>query len=134
MPASLKRAPIAPAMPCLSPFSPMNWWRSHRPDAFSRKDVNHIRRAMIGTEIAEEQDWRRAILGDAPIAIGIAVRQLKAKPISALEIDLALSAVLCCGLEGNAASAILISSALRRRSKIDPPCRPLSLLWLVADF
>jgi cardiolipin synthase len=47
---------------------------------------------------------------------------------------LALSAVLACALEGDPASAILISSALRRRSKFDPSCRQLSLLWLVAKF
>jgi hypothetical protein len=89
---------------------------------------------MIGTEIREEPDWRGAILGSAPTAIGIAVRQLKSKRIGATEVDLALSAVLCCAIEGNAASAMVISSALRRRSKIDSQCKTLSDLWLVADF
>jgi hypothetical protein len=42
--------------------------------------------------------------------------------------------VLCCAIEGNAASAIVISSALRRRSKIELQCKTLSDLWLVADF
>jgi hypothetical protein len=89
---------------------------------------------MIETEIPNEPDWRRAILGSAPTAIGIADRQLKSRCIGATEVDLALSAVLCCAIEGNASSAIVISSALRRRSKIELQCKTLSELWLVADF
>jgi hypothetical protein len=56
------------------------------------------------------------------------------RKIMAAEIDLAFSAVLACALEGDPASAILISSALRHRSKCDPSCKLLSLLWLVAKF
>lgn len=89
---------------------------------------------MIGTEIPEEPDWRSAVLGNAPIAVGVAIRQLKSKRIGAAEVDLTLSAVLCCAIEGNAASAIVVSSALRRRSKIDIRCKMLSALWLSADF
>jgi hypothetical protein len=89
---------------------------------------------LLGTKIHEEPDWSRAILGDAAVAIRVAVEQMKARPITAAEVDLALSAVLACALEGDATSAILISSALRRRSKYDPSCRVLSDLWLVAKF
>jgi hypothetical protein len=89
---------------------------------------------MIGSEIAGEPHWRRAILGSAPAAIGIAVRQLKSRSIDAPEVDLALSALLCCAIEGCAASAIVISSALTRRPKIDTQCKMLSDLWLTADF
>jgi hypothetical protein len=112
----------------------MSWWRSRRPDAFSRRDVQRIRRALIGTEILGEPDWRSAILGNAPIAIGIAVRQLKSTRIGAPEVDLSLSAVLCCAIEGNAASAMVISSALRRRSKIDARCKALTNVWLISDL
>jgi hypothetical protein len=67
-------------------------------------------------------------------AIKIAVDRLKARPIGHPEIDLAISAVLGCALDHDVTSGILISSALRRRSKIDPPCRLLGDLWLIADF
>jgi hypothetical protein len=89
---------------------------------------------LLGTEIPEEPEWSRAILGDAAVAIRIAVGQMKARKITSAEVDLALSAVLACALEGEPASAIVISSALRRRSKCDPSCKTLSLLWLVAKF
>lgn len=93
-----------------------------------------MRKVLLGTELISEPDWNRAVLGDVAVAIGVAVRQLKSRKIAEPEIDLALSAVLACAIEGDAAAAVLISSALRRRSKIDPSCRTLSLLWLAAKF
>lgn len=122
------------SVPDLAPFSPLIWWRTRRPSALLCRGIGGIREALLGTEIHGEPDWPRAILGDAAIAIRIAVGQMQARTITATEVDLALSAVLACALEGEPASAIVISSALRRRSKCDPSCRNLSLLWLVAKF
>lgn len=133
MPASGNRAPSSLA-PDLAPFSPLIWWRTRRPSALLRRGIGGIREALLGTEIPEEPEWSRAILGDAAVAIRIAVGQMKVRKITATEVDLALSAVLACALEGEPASAIVISSALRRRSKCDPSCKTLSLLWLVAKF
>lgn len=133
MPSSGNRAPFSPA-PNLATLSPLIWWRTHRPNILLCSRIGRIREALLETEIHTEPDWSRAILGDAAVAIRIAVEQMKAHKITAAEVDLALSAVLACALEGEPASSILISSALRRRSKYDPPCKTLSLLWLAAKF
>jgi hypothetical protein len=124
--------PISPPNP--RPFSPLTWWRTRPPSPFLCRGIGEIRGALLGTEIHGEPDWHRAIQGDAAVAIRVAVNQLKVCKIGAGEIDVALSAVLACALEGDPASAILISSALRRRSKRDPYCMRLSLLWLIAEF
>lgn len=118
----------------LDSSSPLQWWRTREPMTFHPRELRPLRMALMATCLAAEPDWRRAILGNTPIAIGIAVRQMKFHPITAPEVDLSVSAVLACAIEGNATSAILLSSALRRRAKIDPACRPLSDLWLVATF
>lgn len=131
--ASRNRAPFS-LRADNAPFSPLIWWRTRKPNASLREGVSEIRRTLLRWEIAEEPDWSRAILGDASVAIRIAVEQMKTRKITASEVDLALSAVLACALEGEPASAIVISSALRRRSKCDPSCKNLSLLWLVAKF
>ena len=120
--------------PVLAPSSPLTWWRSKPPSALLCRGIGGIREALLGTEIPGEPDWPRAILGNAHVAIRIAVDQMKERGITTVEVDLALSAVLACALEGEPASAILISSALRRRSKCDRSCKTLSLLWLVAKF
>lgn len=131
--ASGNRAPASFA-PDIAPFSPLTWWRTRRPSALLCRGIGGIREVLLGTEIHGEPDWSRAILGDPAVAIRVAVEQMKARRITAVEVDLALSAVLACALEGDPASAILISSALRRRSKYDPSCKLLSDLWLVAKF
>ena len=120
--------------PDLAPFSPLIWWRTRKPRLLLCRGIREIREALLGTEIPGQPDWVRAILGDAALAIGVAVEQMKVRTITAIEVDLALSAVLACALEGDPASPVVISSALRRRSKCDSSCSRLSLLWLRAKF
>ncbi|MGN6311331.1 MAG: hypothetical protein ACTHNN_17460 [Xanthobacteraceae bacterium] len=117
-----------------SPVSPLIWWRTRKPTILLTRSIGKIREALLETDINGDPDWFRAILGNAPVAIRIAVEQLKANRITAIEIDFALSAVLACALEGEPTSAIVISSTLRRRAKCDPPCKILSLLWLATNF
>jgi hypothetical protein len=133
MPALINHATHS-HLPNLRPFSPLAWWRTREPSPLLCASIGGIREALLGTEIPGEPDWSRAIFGDAPTAIRVAVHQMKERRITDDEIDLALSANLACALEGDPACAILISSALRRRSKCDPACRRLSLLWLIARF
>jgi hypothetical protein len=94
--------------------------------------------ALCGTRIDGEANWREVISGDhddcAAIAIGICIRQMKKYPVDAAEIDLAVSAMLAYALLGDAASAMVMSWALKRRSRIDPCCALYSDLWLVANF
>jgi len=120
------------------PETPLAWWRSRRPDRLFRKDSASLRLALAGTHIESEPRWRDAATGDCEgdgaLAIGICVRQIKQHPINATEVDLAVSATLAYALLGDAASAILLSWALKHRAKIDPPCALLSDLWLIADF
>lgn len=118
--------------------TPLVWWRTRRPNRLHRTDAASLRLALVGTRIQHEPRWSDAATGDhqtyAAAAIGICVRQFRIHPINATEIDLAVSATLAFALLGDAASAVLISWALRHRAKIDPPCAKLSDLWLIADF
>jgi len=96
--------------------------------------VKAIRAALLGVEIVNEVDWLRAVTGHPATAIGVAIRQLSAYGMTSPVIDAAVSAVLCCAIEGNHAARVLISSALRRREKIDPLCQELIMLWRAARF
>ncbi|SNT12469.1 hypothetical protein SAMN05216374_2798 [Tardiphaga sp. OK246] len=127
------RPPIT-ALPHAAANSPVRWWRTRGPLSFSRKDLAPLRRCLIRTTIIAEPEWIEAATGDAVSAIAVGIRLLHSQVIGAAEIDLALSSVLACAIEGDATSPILISSALRRRSKVDPACRRLSELWLDARF
>lgn len=106
------------------------WWRSRAPYSILPRDTRHIRKILQGPIVIADIDWFDAIAGDPSAAIAVAVRQLKFNKITATTVDLALSAVLCCALEGDRAASVVISSALRRRSRIDPSCQSLSQQWL----
>ena len=116
------------------PDSPLLLWRRREPSYFTPKDSALLRWALIKTQMETEPHWLNAVTGDSATAIAVAARQLQSHVITAAEIDLALSATLACAIDGDATSPILISSALRRRAKIDPECRRLSMLWQDARF
>ncbi|MEH2468778.1 hypothetical protein V1281_001966 [Nitrobacteraceae bacterium AZCC 2161] len=117
-----------------APDSPLIWWRTRAPTEFDAKDSVMLRRVLNGTIIVEEPNWPRAVAGQVTTAIWIAVDQLKKQEIAHLEIDLALSALLACAIDGDVTAEILISSALRRRGTIEPACRFLGDLWLISDL
>jgi hypothetical protein len=128
-----KIPPIA-ALPNADPDSPLRLWRTREPASFSRKDIAPLRRCLLKATTIAEPEWIDAAAGDVIAAIAVGIKLLNRHVIGAIEIDLALSAVLACAIEGDATSPVLISSALRRRSKLDPACRCLSELWLEARF
>lgn len=111
------------------PGSPLHWWRARRPQSFSRSDVKAIRAHLLRTETVNDIDWMQAVTGDPATAIGIAVRQMQAYGMTCPLVDAALSAVLCCAIEGDSAARAVVESALRRRRKIDPICAELILAW-----
>jgi hypothetical protein len=76
----------------------------------------------------------KAVGGDPAIAIGVAIRQLSAYGMKSSIIDAAVSAVLCCAIEGDVAARAVVESALRRRWKIDPRCADLILAWRSIRF
>lgn len=123
----------SPNEPRQLPASPLHWWRTRRPQSFGRHDVKAIRLALLGVRV-NDADWLRAVTGHPSTAIGVAVRHLHAYGMTSPVIDAVVSAVICCALEGNHAARVVVSSALRRRKKIDPFCHELCLLWRAARF
>jgi len=115
-------------------LSPLHWWRTRRPYDFELQDARVIRVQLFKTDTVQDSDWLRAVTGNAAAAIGVAIRALKQHGMTNPAIDATMSAVLCCAIEGDNASKVLILSALRRRKKIDSYCRHLVLLWSDADL
>lgn len=126
------RIPISPANG--DGASPLIWWRTRTPSEFEPNDANIIRHALKGTTITAEPCWPGATTNQITTAIRVAVALLKTRHPADPEIDLALSALLAFAVDGDVTAGILISSALRRRSHVDPPCRVLGDLWLIADL
>ncbi|WP_315707231.1 MULTISPECIES: hypothetical protein [unclassified Bradyrhizobium] len=119
-------------LPTESFGSPTKWWRTREPGSYSCGDLRHLRRTLIRIQTISDKEWSAAIRGYAAASIAVSIRQLNKHVISAIEVDVALSAVLACAIEGDITSPVMLSSALRRRSKIDPKCHRLVELWLNA--
>jgi len=115
-------------------YRALTWWRKRAPNDFVRKDIAVLRWALLQNKIPDEPYWSEAVIGEVTAAIDVAIGRLKVRPIDHNEIDLALSAMLACALEHDVTSRIVITSALRRRSKIDPSCQALSELWLTSEL
>jgi len=115
------------ALPCEA--SPLHWWRMRGPRSLRRSDVRILRGHLLCTEAMNDPDWFRAATGDAAAAIGVAMRTMHATGMTNPSVDVALSAVLCCALEGDPATPAVIRSALNRRSRFDPRCSELSRIW-----
>lgn len=98
------------------------------------RDVRTIREAVLNGDMAVEGEWSRAIGGDAAMAIGIAIKVLQSHGMKHPLTDAVLSAVLCCAIEGDQATKVVMLSALRRRAKIDRACFGLRLSWLHVQF
>lgn len=114
--------------------TPAIWWRTRAPQTVSRNDIRTVRASLLKTKLPHEADWLYAITGDPAIAIGVAVRQLNAYGMLCPLVDIAMAAVHCCAIEGNAAARAVVESALRRRRRFDPFCDELLLQWRAASF
>lgn len=109
--------------------SPLHWWRTKRPRNLRRSDVRILRARLFRTETVADLDWFRAATGDAAAAIGVAIRAMHTAGMTNSAVDAALSAVLCCALEGDPTAPVVICSALNRRRRFDPRCAELCRIW-----
>src|SRR6202000_3293752 len=99
---------------------PLSWWRSRCADEFKDIDVNIARHILRRSAIIGEPHWFLGAAGDAAVAIGVALRTQRQFRHALLPLDVAMTAVLCVALEGDATAALFMSGTLERRSDSDP--------------
>ena len=111
---------------------PLSWWRVRPVHSFSNVDVLIARQFLRKVAIAGEPFWYLGAAGNAAVAMRVAVRiQSQQKP-NLVTLDVAMTAVLCIALAGHEPAAVLLASALKRRSDIEPHCVALSDGWLAS--
>ncbi|WP_439923652.1 hypothetical protein [Nitrobacter sp. JJSN] len=110
---------------------PLSWWRTRPADQCKEADVRIARHFLTRSAIIGEPHWFLGAAGDAAITIGVALRAQRRKGNTLVTVDLAMTAVLCCALEGDVTAALLMASMLKLRTDIDPRCKILSDSWLI---
>jgi hypothetical protein len=109
---------------------PLSWWRTRRAQEFRHVDITIARAMLNRSAIVGEPHWHLGARGDKAVAIGVAVRVQRRSGNNQVLIDVAMTAVLCCALEGDLASALLLSGTLKRLAASCPHCEELSNSWL----
>jgi hypothetical protein len=104
------------------------------PQIFVPIDIPVLRAALLCHDPIRDMDWPRALMGDSAAACGVAIRVMKATGMNDPMVDTALSALLCCAVEGDPTAPVVILSALIRRGRFDRRCLELSRYWQPPKF
>jgi hypothetical protein len=113
--------------------SPILWWRSVRAENFHEMALRDMRLAIAKVELFGEPRWREAAAGDAAAAIGI-VLSIRLGDSFRMKFDVAMTALVVCAAEGNAAACIVLSNVIRRLPGAGKREARLATSWLVRAF
>jgi hypothetical protein len=126
----MTRLPAYDSSPIAAPWIS---WRSLRADAFGPAEIAAMTAALKGMSLAPDGGWRRAADGEAPVAIGLALRLL---PISAItpQVDIVMTALARCAATGNPAAAFVLAKMLRQAPIDRALAGRLSMSWLTGNL
>ena len=113
--------------------TPLEWWRTMPADHLIGSDLHQLRTIMTKVAVLKDHEWTSALQGDAAASIAIAI---SAMPIDQVthKVDLAMSALALCALDGSAGAALVLSHILQRAVLDHPFGRELSSSWLALNL
>ncbi|WLB23884.1 hypothetical protein [Bradyrhizobium japonicum] len=110
--------------------SPLAWWRMLPSQAFGEPDRLHLRATLEQLNVLHaEHDLMVALKGDAAAAIEVTFTLMPMSEIS-LKTDIAMTALLRCAREGNAAACLVLAQVLGLTDLDHPYARELANSWL----
>jgi hypothetical protein len=131
MDVSTKRSTVvANNVPVAPGCSPTRWWRSIAAPNFHSMALGAMKAAVEKVEMLGEPSWRDAVAGDAAAAVGTAILFDRQKAAPG-KLDLAMTALVVCACEGDAASCLMIAYMLKRLPKAGRREKRLSTSWTV---
>ena len=77
--------------------------------------------------------WLSAMRGDAAAGIAVVIEAMPITQIT-LKIDLAMTALMSCALDGNAGATLVLAHVLRRAPLEHPFAQELSISWLALNL
>jgi hypothetical protein len=110
--------------------SPLAWWRTLPSDAF--RDIERL--LLLATleqiyVLHSGDDFTAALEGDPSAAIGVAFSLMPIEEMT-LTVDIAMTALLRCVLERNAAAALVLAQVLGLTDLGHPFATELAVSWL----
>lgn len=108
--------------------TPLEWWRTMPADHLGDVQRLVLRGTLQKICVVQGRQWLSAMRGDAAACIAIAVGSMPIDQIT-LKIDLAMSALALCALDGNAGAAMVLAHILLRTPLDHPFAKELSVSW-----
>lgn len=109
---------------------PVTWWRIVPPCFLNEPERLYLDKALKGLAVfGGGQDLAAALAGDPSAAVAAALSLVPLREIT-LKADIAMSALLSCALQGDAAAVLVMSHILGRARWGDPCAEDLGLAWL----
>jgi hypothetical protein len=116
-----------------SEIYPLSLWRTLRAEEFEAPDLAAIRRLLAKTVLFGQPKWPGAVAGDAAAAIAVAASFLPINNVT-FQVDLAMTALISCAVEGDLASAIVVANILRHLPGSAPSHRQIATSWFVSNL
>lgn len=109
--------------------SPLAWWRMLPAD--NLRDAEHLllHATLDKVAVLRGQTWIAAMHGDAAAGIAVALSLMPISTVT-IEVDIAMTAVLVSALDGDAATALMLSHVLGRTPLDHPFAAELAASWL----
>jgi hypothetical protein len=114
-------------------FDPLSSWRTLRALQFSSHDVTSMRAVLAKTSLFGQPKWAAAASGDATAAVAVAVSFIPVDEITP-SLDLAMTALITCAIEGDPGAATVASNMLRHLPGVSPHHRQIATSWFVSNL
>lgn len=111
---------------------PLTLWRTLDAQRFSSGDVKALRALLARTSLLGQPKWADAASGDAPAAVAIAVSFIPVDKMT-LPLDLAMTALIACAIEGDPGAAIVVSNILPHLPSASPRHHEIAASWFVSN-
>ncbi|SIN83791.1 hypothetical protein SAMN05443247_00096 [Bradyrhizobium erythrophlei] len=109
--------------------SPLAWWRTLPSDTFGEAQRLILLRTLEIDVLHGGDDFAAALEGDAAAAIGVAFSLMPIEEVT-LKADIAMTALLRCALERNAAAALVLAQVLGLTDLGHSFATELAVSWL----
>jgi hypothetical protein len=117
----------------LGDVTPLEWWRTMPADCLGSGQHLLLGATLEKICVMNDHQWLCALRGDAAASIAIAIGAMPINQVT-LEVDLAMSALALCALEGSAGAALVLAHILRRTPLEHPFGRDISASWLAHNL
>jgi hypothetical protein len=117
----------------LDDVTPLEWWRTMPANHLGEGPQRVLCEMLDKVSLVKRRQWLSALCGDAAASIAVAIEAMPINRIT-LEVDLMMTALMVCALNGNAGAVLILAHILHRAPLDHPFAQELSTSWLALNL